>query len=474
MAFRRNFLFRLLAEVLGKVLAMVVTVALARRLGAEAWGGLQWALAGAGLFGVLADFGLGSLATRELALAKEKDRHAWVLAAWQLKGALWAVALLLFVGFQAWAGPSKAGLLLPAALLTVALSLGELSSSLYTGFERLDLDFRWGFSSKLAQAVAALTALFLGWGAQGVLLSMAVAAWAGWALSLLGLWRMAPAGKLFPVAPKRRVLLIGLWPFGLVSVFTLIYFKVDNLLLEHFAGLAAVGIYQSAYKWWEALAFVPAAFIAAAFPGLARSHRETDGHAKRLKAYLAMGGLGAAATAFLFAWAPLLPRVMGPAYAEAPPLLRALAWGCLAWFPNFVLLNLLVAGRQQSRVLLGASLAVLFNVGGNLYLLPRYGALGAAWMTAGTEGVIFLSAAWSLRGHLSWLKAAGGLGLAAAAAALGCVTALAVAQQASLPSLLAAAIVGPGLTLAMTAWWGLLPMQDLRALADRIVNGRKV
>jgi hypothetical protein len=75
---------------------------------------------------------------------------------------------------------------------------------------------------------------------------------------------------------------------------------------------------------------------------------------------------------------------------------------------------------------------------------------------------------------LSWLKAAGGLGLAAAAAALGCVTALAVAQQASLPSLLAAAIAGPGLTLAMTAWWGLLPMQDLRALADRIVNGRKV
>ena len=473
MAFRRNFIFRLSAEILGKALAMAVTVALARSLGPAGWGGMQWALAGTGIFGVLADFGLGSLATRELALAPEKERRAWLLAAWQMKGALWAGALLLFAAFQLLYAGEKAGLLLPAALLTVALSLGEFTSSLYSGFERLDMDFKWSLASKLGQAGAALGALALGWSVAGVLLSMATAAWAGWILSLWQLWHLSGPMQSRSLGPKMAQLAKGLWPFGLVSVLTLVYVKADTLLLERLVGLAAVGVYQSAYKWFEALAFVPAAFIAAAFPGLARSEREAGGGEKRLKAYRAMAALGAVVAVLLFAWAPLLPRVMGPAYAGAPPLLRALAAGCLVWFPNFVLVNLLIASRQQSRVLWGAALAVVFNLGGNLYFMPGYAALGASWMTAGTEAVIFAAAALSLRRHLAWGPVAMTLIKAAVAAGLGCSTAWALGQGASLLAYAAALIVGPALTLGLAAWWGLMPLQDLRSLIERVMQGRK-
>jgi O-antigen/teichoic acid export membrane protein len=473
MAFRRNFIFRLAAEVLGKALGLGVTLALARKLGPEAWGGMQWALAGAGFFAVLADFGLGSLVTRELALAPEAERRAWLLAAWRLKGGLWALALLLFAGLELFSHGHRADLLLPAALLTVALSLGDFSGSLYSGFERLDLDFQWGFASKFIQALAALGALALGLGVPGILLSMAGAAWLGWAVNGARLWRLSYAGTLSAVGPKVAALRRGLWPFGLVSVLTVIYVKVDTLLLGHIAGLQAVGVYQSAYKWFEALAFVPAAFIAAAFPSLVRSHHEAEGPAKRWKAYLAMAALGAVATAFLFAWAPLLPRLLGPAYGGAPPLLQALAWGCLVLFPNYVLVNLLIAARQQSRVLIGAALAVAFNIGGNLWLMPQYGALGASWMTAATEAIIFAAAALSLRASLPWARACACLGLASLAAALGCGTAWAVGQQGSLMAQALALLAGPSLSLGLCAWWGLLPLQDLRSLFERALLGRK-
>lgn len=472
MAFRRNFIFRLTAELLSKGLAMGVTVALARGLGPEAWGGMQWALAGTGLFGVLADFGLGSLATRELALAPEKERRAWLLATWQVKGALWAFALLLFAGIQVLSGGAKADLLLPAAVLTVALSLGEFSSSLYSGFERLDLDFQWGLFSKLAQAAAALGVLAMGGDVRTVLLSMAAAAWAGWALSLVRLWPLSPPVERPKVGPKVAVLWKGLWPFGLVSVLTLIYVKADNLLLERLVGLPAVGIYQSAYKWFEALAFIPAAFIAAGFPGLARAEHEAGGEAKRMKAFRAMLALGATAAVFLFAWAPVLPRLLGPAYQDAPPLLRALATACLVWFPNFVLVNLLIASRRQGRVLVGAALAVAFNLAGNLWFMPRYGALGAAWMTAGTEAVIFLAAAFSLHDHLTWAHAGLDWMKALLASVVGCLLSLSLGHGTVFVLDALAVVLGPLLTLVLVSWWGLMPLHDMQSLFERALRKR--
>ena len=474
MAFRRNFAFRLAAELLSKVLAMGVTLVLARQLGPEAWGGMQWALAGAGLFGVLADFGLGSLVTRELAVAKEKEKRGWLLAAWQLKGLLWLLALGLFAAFQAVSNGDKATLLLPAALLTVALSLGEFNSALYAGYERLDLDLLWGFLAKLGQALLVVFALYAGWGARGVLYSMAAAAWLGWVLNFWRLWSLgqATSSKALGLAPKRRVLLQGLWPFGLVSVLTLIYVKADNLLLEHLSGLPAVGIYQSAYKWFEAVAFVPTAFIAAAFPSMARSEKEADGAAKRLKAFRAMGALGATAAAGLFALAALLPRLLGPAYDAAPDLLRALSGGCLLLFPNYILFTLLVASRRQSLILVGVLLAVIFNLGGNLWLMPRYGALGASWMTVGTEGVIFLSALVSLRASLAWQYALGAFAQSALAAGLACAVAWALLGLGTLPALIVALFVAPLLAFALSLWWGLMPMDEIRRLARRALQGK--
>jgi O-antigen/teichoic acid export membrane protein len=118
---------------------------------------------------------------------------------------------------------------------------------------------------------------------------------------------------------------------------------------------------------------------------------------------------------------------------------------------------------------LGAVAAVGFNLGGNLWLMPSYAALGASWMTAGTEAVIFLAALFSLRQHLPWGSAASGLLKAAAAAALGCIAAAALAQGASLPAYGAGLILGPALTLFLAAWWGLMPLQDLRSLIERLL-----
>jgi O-antigen/teichoic acid export membrane protein len=360
----------------------------------------------------LADLGLSQLAQREVALGGKAARRRWSMAAWTLKGLLWSAALLL-LALLAWRWPSQeGGLILPAGLLVAGQSLGDFNGTLFSALERLDLDFKAGILSKLAQVLAAALALLAHASVGSVLLAMALAAWAGWLWGFYLLKKQLPGRGPLPL--KEQALRLGrqLWPFGLFPLLTLAYVKVDTLLLEHLRGLETVGEYQAAYLWFERLGFLPAAFVAASFPALARAGRQgASGLQRRLKALRALGGTAVLVTGFLAGgayWLPL-PWLLGPRYAEAPLLLGALAFACLAYFPNYVLFSLLVAERQQQRLVYGALAGLLFNVGGNLWAIPRWGALGAAWMTSATEGLILLAAALSLHKTLAlrhWIPSA--------------------------------------------------------------------
>ena len=70
------------------------------------------------------------------------------------------------------------------------------------------------------------------------------------------LWRAA-AGEALP-----------LW---LATLFSLLYFKGDVVILKAFAGNAEVGAYSAAYKIFEGLMIVPSVVLAATFPPLARA-----------------------------------------------------------------------------------------------------------------------------------------------------------------------------------------------------------
>jgi O-antigen/teichoic acid export membrane protein len=467
MGLRRNFAFRLSTEVVMKLLGFTVTMLLARLFKPGLWGGMQWSLTTVGIFGTLADFGLGNIAAREIATSPEKHKGSWLVAAWLLKGLLWIAALLLFAVFHPGVpeGKSAEAFLLPAAFFSVGLSLGEFGSSLFSGLERLDLDFRVSIGSKLGQALAACLGAYGGWGPEKVMLAMGAMAWMGWIFFWIAVGRLVFSGTLHSLGSKLVSLLAGIWPFGLVSLLTHVYFNADSLIIGKILGLSAVGIYQSAYKCFSALGILPAAFNAAAFPMLMRSGHDAEGTAKRLKALKAIAGLGAAATVLLFGLGPWLPLVLGEAYQDSAPLLQALAWSCLFFFPNYVLINLLLAEHRQARVLYGAAIAVAFNLGGNFFAVARFGPLGAAWMTVFTEILILLAAALSLGSRFPFGAWSPWILRSAAVAALGCGLALLLKATGLW---LLAPFLAPLAVLGLASWAGLLPASELQRAWDHL------
>ena len=92
--------------------------------------------------------------------------------------------------------------------------------------------------------------------------------------------------------------------------------------------------------------------------------------------------------------APLIPHLLGRSFSES---VSALRWLCLLplfrsfqWSAGDALSG---AGYQKSRLGNQTFVAVL-NFAENLYLIPRYGWLGAAWSSLATDALI---------GALNWI-----------------------------------------------------------------------
>ncbi len=172
------------------------------------------------------------------------------------------------------------------------------------------------------------------------------------------------------------------WPLLIRQLAIGVYMRVDQILLGRLLDDHAVGIYAAAARISEIWYFVPTAIMTAFVPRLAARHAESPAIyqvelAKVMRVIAAVSV--AAAAAMSFGAGPIVAALYGPPYAEAARVLAVHAWSGLpvgigvassAWFINHGLMRF---GLYQA--LAGATLSVVLN----LALIPRLGAVGAAW-----------------------------------------------------------------------------------------------
>jgi O-antigen/teichoic acid export membrane protein len=181
--------------------------------------------------------------------------------------------------------------------------------------------------------------------------------------------------------------------FAVSDSATGIYNNFDKAMLGHYGMNAANGIYTMAYRVVDVCTVPMFAIHAAAFPRFFRKGisgvQETTAYALRiLKRTGPMALLLAVALALA---APVIPHLVGKSFTDS---VLALRWLCLLpLFRSFQYSAgdaLTGAGHQKLR--LGAqTTAAVFNFGLNLYLIPHYGWLGAAWSSLATDGLLGIS-----------------------------------------------------------------------------------
>ncbi len=171
------------------------------------------------------------------------------------------------------------------------------------------------------------------------------------------------------------------------------YNDIDKAMLSHYGMNVANGIYTIAYRIVDIAAMPGAALDSAALPRFFRQNQESPAGVADLSFQLAKRSalLGLAISICMFFAAPLIPHIIGQEFTAS---VMALRWLCLV--PVFRGVHQLTGsaitgmGFQRYRTTAQFCAATL-NFGLNLWLIPRYGWLGAAWASVATDGSLGLT-----------------------------------------------------------------------------------
>jgi O-antigen/teichoic acid export membrane protein len=201
---------------------------------------------------------------------------------------------------------------------------------------------------------------------------------------------MAPAPGELPAdldtRPLWRLAAFNLRHGALGQLSAVAYFlllRLDQGLLEHFRGAAEVGIYSLAVYVGEMLWLLPGALT----PLLVHSSaaHASDPQRDRTAARAVRMGVGltllAALPLYLLA-APLLAFAGGGQYAASGASLRALLPGIVAFAPGVVLAGDFIGRGKPHWNTQASVLTVVINIAVALALIPRHGAVGAAWASS--------------------------------------------------------------------------------------------
>jgi O-antigen/teichoic acid export membrane protein len=194
------------------------------------------------------------------------------------------------------------------------------------------------------------------------------------------------------------------FPLFMVSLLTMVHARVDTVMLGFMGSYSDVASYQAAYKVLEASRFAVRPATTVLFPLLAAmaARREWDGLRTYMgRALTTAGWIGLAVGGVVALTAGVVVRLaFGGQYADAAPLLRVLVLSLPLLFVGNIAMMVSQAICRERDLLALLAICVAVNIGANLVAIPRWGPLGAAWTTVGSE---FLLCILLLRANAVWL-----------------------------------------------------------------------
>jgi polysaccharide transporter, PST family len=365
---------------------LVVGVWVARYLGPAQFGLWNYAIAFVVLLSPLSTLGLESIIVRDLIGTPERQ-PTLLGTAFGLK--LLASALTMLVGIGLIAGLRPGDQLLHGLVMITSASL------VFQAFDVIDFWFQSRVQSRYV--VYARNAAFLAMALVKVALIQLKApliafAWAWFAelgLTAVGLvmayqrqgnhlWRWQ-----INLAQAKTLLGEG-WALALSGMAIMVYMKIDQLMLGSMLGEQSVGIYSAAVRISELWYFIPGAIISSATPAIMQAQQISEAlyHQKLQQLLNGVTMLAIAiALPLSFLAKPVVALLFGPRYAEAAAVLVVHIWSAPFVFLGLASMVWITAAGLFGRSLIGTIGGGVANIGLNLYLIPRYGAVGAAIAT---------------------------------------------------------------------------------------------
>jgi polysaccharide transporter, PST family len=372
-------------KLLRMVAGLFVGIWVARYLGPEQFGLLNYAMAFVALFVPLASLGLEEIVIREIT-QNPSEKYKLLGSAFSLK---------IIGGF----------LSLAIATLIIFISRSDSLSwqlvSLFAGiyiFQAFDVIIFWFHAqvqSKyvvLAGSIAFLITTILKIFLIQIKASLAAFAWVSLGESIT----VATALILFYQSNNQSVLrwkpelyfagqlIKKSCPMIFAGLANILYMKIDQVMLGQMLGDTAVGIYSVAVRISEVWYFIPLAIASSVTSNIIATRRESlERYHQKLQTILNyvvfIAYLISISMSFLAA--PIILQLYGAAYTESVPILMVHIWASTFVFLGLIRGIWLVAEDLTIIYMKTTAIGAAINIILNLILIPHYAGLGAAIAT---------------------------------------------------------------------------------------------
>ncbi len=393
----RNFSWMIIGQIAGRVFGFAAVIVLARRLGNEGYG--KWAFAFALLsYGMLlADFGLSTYGTIEVAKDREKLRELLgnILS---IKITISAVIIVIMMLLSAVIPKFK---ILQGLIFLTFLNLIPFALSVEWAFRALEdmkyaalwnLIFNFLFFLLIISTVSHPSDILKVPSSRFLALSVASIT------ILLILFRKYRDIVDFRVEVSKWIPIIKVSAVLTASfVMIKIYYNIDTIMLGFFKTMGDVGTYGAIYNFILAISIVRFSLLYAVQPTLSRMEsiprEEFSKYLKNIELVSILIGITIYIGVFLLS-SPIIKLFYGPKYhsPETVKLLRILLNANLIMFINLVFPTLLIIAGREKLYFWVTFAGAFTNFALNLILIPRYGFFGAAYTTILSEFVVFVLA----------------------------------------------------------------------------------
>lgn len=176
------------------------------------------------------------------------------------------------------------------------------------------------------------------------------------------------------------------WPLAFAAILVSLYMKIDQVMIPIYLKTSEMGIYSTVANLSESWYFIPVAIVTSVFPAIIHAKRtDTDRYKKRLQnMYDLMVVISMSIAIFMTFASKYIYHI---AYARHPEfwpgatVLSVHVWAGIFVFLGSASGQYLIAEGYTKLSMLRTGVGAIVNIILNIYLLPAYGILGAAYAT---------------------------------------------------------------------------------------------
>lgn len=378
----RNTTFMLAGQILIKILALIFSVYVVRRLGAAHFGRYSAALAYVAIFAMLTDLGTSTLSVREM--ARKEENIAWMVPDIMALRAVLSLLAITGITLSAWLLGKSDDMVLGIFIASWGLLLYAFQGPLdgvMIAQERLDFSSAFRVVNQMVFMILGTMLLLVG----GGYISLLFASLAGvLAMGLASLHVVRHVLRLpFDVPnPRRwRSLLRASFPFGLAGAMREFAGRFDTVFMSFALTDAAVGWYSVPLNLIVLVLFVAQSVGLSIYPTLVKEYDSgrgsIQGTVQQVLRYLVLLSLPISVGGMLVA-DRIIIVLYGQEFAPAIPVMQILVWTLI---PAFVLE---IVGRTAAAMHLekkAARIAIIMaplSAGLIVVLVSALGVVGAA------------------------------------------------------------------------------------------------